>query len=254
MVTEMKAPIAEVTRGFSDANAVAERGMKVISREEIKNQDGIVLQIEQRTQHGVFSKWIYATGDANETLFVTASFPRDSANNLSDEMKRCVLSAQWDRAAKPMANELGFSVQPAGDLLPNNTVSNSLMFSTRGVAVVEKDDEALFVATPSISTVVPENAREYAENRIKQLPKDFSNLTIKSSAPVEIDGLKGYEVIAEADDNFKGRMRRVMIHQTMLFDESSYFLMLGIVESSNAEKNLEAFRTMARSFKRTNTD
>ncbi len=254
MVTEMKVPFAEFTKGFGDAAAVAARGMKIINREEIKNANvtGILLQIEQQTELGMFSKWLYATGDANETLFVTATFPRDSENSLSNEMKRSVLSARWDKDAKPVVNELGFTIQPAGDLQRNDVVTIALMFSTRGVAVVEKDDEAMFIASPSISNVAAENPRTFAESRVKQLNKDFSNVRIKSSVPVEIDGLNGYQVIAEANDNFKGRMRNITIHQTMLFDKASYFLMVGIVESSHAEKNLQAFRQMARSFKRTN--
>ncbi len=63
-----------------------------------------------------------------------------------------------------------------------------------------------------------------------------------------IDGLDGYELLANAEDSGSGTP--LAVYQVILFDDNSYLLMQGIVGAKTKTKYLPEFKAMARSLKR----
>jgi hypothetical protein len=63
-----------------------------------------------------------------------------------------------------------------------------------------------------------------------------------------IDGLDGYEIIADAKDTTSDTP--ITVYQVMLFDNKSYILIQGIVGTKIRDKYLLEFKAMARSFER----
>ena len=98
----------------------------------------------------------------------------------------------------------------------------------------------------STGKVAAGQQKQYAEDRIKKLPRGEFNL-IKEVKEVTIDNLKGYEIVAEGkskDDKTE------LVYQVMLFnDKGEYYIILGQAKEDR-EKNLATYRSIAGTFKR----
>ena len=64
---------------------------------------------------------------------------------------------------------------------------------------------------------------------------------------VQIDGISGYEIIAEGLDNTN--RTKEQIYQVMLFTDHGYYIMVGTAKN-DFETNLELFKKVARTLKR----
>ena len=77
----------------------------------------------------------------------------------------------------------------------------------------------------------------------------YTNLKIDENkiSDIQIDGISGYEIIAEGLDNSNGTKEQ--IYQVMLFTDNGYYIMVGTTKS-DFETNLELFKQVARTLKR----
>jgi hypothetical protein len=73
-------------------------------------------------------------------------------------------------------------------------------------------------------------------------------LTVVSGRPLAVDGLTGWELLADATDVKSGTALRV--YQLVLRDGSRYYMAQGLVGRDGAAAWVEEFRTVAASFKR----
>jgi hypothetical protein len=72
---------------------------------------------------------------------------------------------------------------------------------------------------------------------------------VTTTTPISIDGLDGYEIVADAQDASSGTP--LAMYQVMLFDNNrSYILIQGLVGANVRAEYLPEFRSMARSFKK----
>jgi hypothetical protein len=67
--------------------------------------------------------------------------------------------------------------------------------------------------------------------------------------PTTIDGVAGYELVAEGKDSATGRS--VTMYQVVLPDGVGYVLMQGLVASARAAEMVPEFRRVAQTFSRT---
>ena len=122
-------------------------------------------------------------------------------------------------------------------------MSGSLLYSTDGKIPTEKPT---LIVGNSISKVSSQNQKQYAEERLKKLPRGEFNV-IKEINNITIDNLKGYEIIADGktkDDNSE------LVYQVMLFnDKGDYYIIVGIAKEE-FQKNLDTFKKIAKTFKR----
>jgi len=89
--------------------------------------------------------------------------------------------------------------------------------------------------------------RKYAERRLRETAHT-KIISVKSTGPITIDGLDGYETLAEAQDVKSGTP--LVLYQVILFDEDSYILLQGLVGADLREEYLPEFKAMARSLRR----
>ena len=250
MITEIPGPFAETTAGFSNPSELKKKNMSVLNKQEVKpnGQNGLLLKVEQKVYETEFLKWLLVLGDENETVMITATFPKMYEAELSEEMKASILTAIWDRKKVVTPTEgLNFTVEEKGELKLSKRVSNMLMFTKNGIFPSKDVSDPLFIVGQSISRIAISDNEEYAKARVLQISQ-IKNIKIEQSNKIIIDNLNGYEIVANGKDTKSGQP--MLIYQVMLFEEKSYFLVQGLVSNENRQANLEVFKQMARTLKR----
>jgi hypothetical protein len=179
---------------------------------------------------------------------VTATFPKAREEELSGQLKSAVLSTRLEQGARldPEAN-LPFTLSVSKRLKVTPAINKALLYTKDGVIPTKSPKDPLFVAAPSLGKVTAGDKRQFAEQRLRQTA-ETKGLTVESTNPVTIAGLEGYESVAKAEDTQSGIP--LVVYQAILFDESSYILMQGLVGTELGEQYLPAFKEMARSLKR----
>ncbi len=249
VVTELPGPYSQVTAGFNEAS-LKTRGITLIGKENITidGYKGLLLQATQSTNSIVFMKWITVFGDEKETILIAATFPRDIAKNLSQPLKTAVTSAKWlrNKAVDPFA-DLKFAVTDTPNLKFAKRVQNALLYTKNGMIATGSANDPILVVTESISNVLVANQKQFAEKRITQT-QQVKNLSIDTSKPITIDGLNGYEIIANATDVSSNTPTTV--YQVMLFEGQSYYIIQGLIGNSSKAKYLPEFQKIATSFRK----
>lgn len=250
MATMLPAPFSEITADFT-AERMGARGMILLSKEtvNIDGQQGILLQVMQKAYGIEFQKWILVIGDSGKTIMIIATFPKSLEAQLSSRLKSVVMSAKLDQGTPPApGDDLPFTVTASPKLrLTTQGISKLLMYTKDGVIPVKSPEDPLFLVAPSLSQVAIMDKRAFAEQRLSQTAE--TKLTaIKSTRPISIDGLSGYESLADAEDVNSGTP--LTFYQVMLFDENSYILMQGLVGAKLSNTYMPEFVAMARSLKR----
>jgi hypothetical protein len=250
VVTEIPGPFSEVSAGFSDSSALMKKGMSALNKQEVKvnGQSGLLVQIRHNLSVGEFLKWILVFGDEKESVIITATFPKEFENELSEKMKASILTATWDREKNISPTEgLNFTVSEKGDLKLAKRFINMLAFTKGGVFPDKAVNNPLLTVGQSVSKFEISDPEGFARARILQTTS-VTGIEIEQSSKVTIDNLNGYEMVAKGKDNESGQP--MVIYQTILFESQSYYIMLGLISTRQGETYLTAFREMARSFKR----
>ena len=249
MVTEIPGPYAEVTAGFSKGGLVSQ-GMTLVSKQEItlEGRKALLLHLKQTAEGMAYLKWLAALGDEKQTVLVTATFPEELKERLSEPLRRSVLSVRLTPAAAldPLAG-LNYTVTGHPALKLAKRFSNALIFTADGKLPGEPTGDPLLVVAPSLSRAEIADRKRFAERRLGEIDS-VTEIALKSSEAITIDGLPGYETIAEARD--KDLKHPVTVYQVALFDGDSYYLIQGFTKVADQQQNLEVFRAVARTFRR----
>jgi hypothetical protein len=249
MALKFSGPFKEISTGLTEEN-MKTRGWTWIGREDIKFEEyaGVLIHFQQPAFGNEFLKWSLAFGDDKGTIMVTATFPKALEGKLSAPLKSVVLSTKLDNGspADPVA-ALPFTLVASPRLKLTPALTGTLAYTKGGTIPAASPTDPLFVVTPSIGKVTIGNSEQYATRKILQTAHT-KGLSIQSTNPITIDGLDGYEVFAEGNDE-KSDIP-VLVYQAMLFDNDSYILMVGLVGSEVKDDYLSEFKSMARSFRR----
>jgi hypothetical protein len=249
LAASVPGPYAQVSAGFT-RDEMRERGWTLRSRDdvEVEGLKGILVRFEQPAGGEVFSKWALVFGDERTTTMVTATVPRARAQDVAGRLEAALSSVRLHRGApSDPGADLPFTLTPSPKLRPAPGIGRTLVYTEDGVVPVKSFADPLFVAAPSVGSVVVTDRRSFAEGRLRETAAT-KGLVVKSTEAVAIDGLDGYESLAEAQDATSGTP--LVVHQVILFDEGSYVLLQGIVGTDLRDEYLPEFRAMARSLKR----
>jgi hypothetical protein len=249
MAMSIPGPYSKVAAGFTQEQMKA-RGWTLQSKQDVKvdGLPGILAHFEQPAGGQLFLKWSLAFGDDRKTTLVTATAPKAQDRELAARLKAAVLSTRLDRHAPPdPGTDLPFTVAASPKLKLTPAISKTLAYTKDGVIPTESPKDPLFLAAPALGKVVAEDKRQYAERRLRQTAVT-KGLALKSTHAINIDGLDGYESLAEAEDAESGAP--LIVYQVILFDEGSYILMHGLVGTELRDEYLPEFKAMARSFQR----
>jgi hypothetical protein len=227
------------------------RGWILRSRQEVKVDDlpGILVHFEQPSGGNVFLKWSLIFGDDQKTTIVTATFPKSYERKWSSLLKSAVQSSTriLQKGQSESGPNLPFTITTSKKLKPTQIISSSLAYTKDGVVPAKSPTDPIFIAVPSIGQVVVVNKLSYAENLIRQTP-NVKKLSVKSTEPVTIANLQGFESIAEAEDVDSGIP--LTVYQVILFNQDSYIRMIGITGTQFRNEYLPEFKAMARSLQR----
>lgn len=249
LITNIPGPFAACTAGFTEQQ-MEKRGWTFLGKQTINvdGMSGILVHFQQPAAGIVFRKWVVAFGDEKGTTIVTAMFPKSRERVLSDRMKSAVLSVRPATSSpSDRGDDFDFSVESSQELKRAQTIGKTLVYTKDGNLPAKSPKDPLFVVGPSLGQVAVSDRLQYAENRLYQTAHT-ERISVSSTRYITIDGLKGYEFLAEAIDADSGTP--LALYHVMLFDEDSYVLMQGLVGASLRAKYLPEFKSMAHSFRR----
>jgi hypothetical protein len=143
---------------------------------------------------------------------------------------------------------LPFRVSPTAVLKIAGRMSNLLMLTESGEIGPAGPGAAVFIVGGSVAAVDLVDLKGFAARRARQT-EQLKGLRIMQEGPTTIDGIAGYELVAEGKDSATGR--GVILYQVVLPDGVGYVLMQGLVASARAVSMVPEFRNVAQTFSRT---
>jgi len=250
MVVELPAPYAAATAGFT-REGLAARGMTLLEKSEVTvgGTPGLLLRMTQKAHGADYEKWTLATGSKDFTIIINGSYPVEYSKELSIPVKTSLLSAQLSGDA-PAAKEddAPFSITPEPPLKFARSVMKCIMLTKNGEFPAKSPEDPIFIASPSLSSgLVIADRKQFSVNRVMKI-EQVKEVKVISTGEVTIDSLQGYEILASGKDSKEGFP--VSIYQVMLYGESDYFIIQGLVGAGEKEKYLPLFRKCASSFRR----
>jgi hypothetical protein len=250
MVTEIPGPVAELTRGMTSAG-LATRGMTLISstKQVVDGRQALVMKVSQQAAGSTVFKWMIVSGTAKTSVMIVGTFPTSHDADIGDAIKASLLSAQWTAAAAPPDHFEGlpFRVASSAALKVAGRMSNLLLLSESGQMTPQSPDAAIFVVGSSVAAVDLGDLKAFSRQRAGQT-KQLTDIRVLQERSTTIDGVAGYELVAEGTDAATGRA--VTLYQVVLPDPSGYILMQGLVTPSRATVMVPEFRKVAQTFRR----
>ena len=247
-VHELRVPLEALLAGYISSETLRQKSRRVLRREELTlgGHTGVLLFVDETTVGTTFYKWILLLGDEQESVAVVATFPASMQAAMAEPLRASLLTARWARPTA-LANPTNFTVNEHGDLRLAHRLANILMYSRGGTMAIDSPDDPIFIIGPSFSSGPIENRRAFARHRILSM-SGLAGVEVREIAPVEIDSLDGFEIVATGAD--AGSSAPMILYQAILYQDPVYYLMQGVVSAQHADDYLESFKTMAHSFRR----
>jgi hypothetical protein len=248
VVSELPGPAEQMQKGMT-REMLASRGMNLIRSQIVKagGKDAVLIHVSQTADGKEFLKWMLIAGDANKTVMIVGTFPKESTE-LSLPIQRAILSASWSNLTKTPPNEgLTFRVYPTAALKRAGRVANMLVFTESGKMGPGDPAQAVLVVGSSISDASIDNVEKFARERATKTSQVGPLRNIKGQE-LTTDGLPGYELVADATDRKTGR--EVRMYQLILADQTTYYIAQGFVAASRGPGIVDQFRKVTGSFRR----
>lgn len=252
LVTELPAGFNTVSQAF-EAGAMASKGMKLLEKEAVPLQSqgqggkALLVHVEQESAGTAFRKWMLALGDDKGTALVTATFQKELEASESAPLKAAVLTARRDLSTEAPPVEPLFTLQQTPGLKRAHQVQNAVLYTPDGKLEGHAPEEPLLVVAPSIGDPGALDVKAFSEKRLR-LTAGVMDVVVESGAPLEVDGMKGYELVARATDSKRGTP--LVLHQVLLLEEGGYFILQGRMGTGRRQEYLPHFQAAARSLKR----
>jgi hypothetical protein len=245
MVTELPAPVQTLVDGFT-ADALATRGMVLLSKQTItlgNTQPATIMHVKQPANGMIYFKWMLVFGDSSHTVLVNGIYP-EAAAAIAPAIKKAVLTTVYNsrQEDKPLAT-VNFSIDVSGSGLQlAKYITGSLIYTADGK--IPSTGTTLIVSS-SIAKYTGSNREQFAVQRLQQLAHN-GTAVIKENNPVTINGLSGYEIVADSKDKDG---QNEMMYQVILYTANNdYFIILGLAKDAQPG-HLASFRKIAGSFK-----
>jgi hypothetical protein len=249
MLSAIPGPFSQINAGFT-AERLQTRGVHLQSKEDvtIDGQSGAILRATQSANGVEYAKWIVVFGNDDQTRIVTANFPATN-EKLEKSLRSVVLSARLDSTPPKTADtEPEFTLNSSTKLkrAPQG-MGKFLVYTSDGTMPTRSPEDPLFIAAPSMSRARIEDKRKFSTERMFKTAHTKVS-AIVSHKPIVIDGLDGFEAIADATD--EKTETPLLLYQVILFDGGSYIVMQGLVGRQDRDESLSEFKALARSLHR----
>ena len=253
-ITVLPGSAEETTANFT-AEKLLEKGVKLLDKQDVTfaGGKGVLLKISQLTLSGRQEKWSLVFGDETKTIMVGADYPVFKKEALAPLLRKTVLSAKIiETAPPPDLSEMNFTITDSEKLklAPNEIkmhLGGMLFYTEDGESPIKKKTDPLFFVVQSSGKAEITDLRIFAQYRLLQTAHLIDSKVI-SIKEIEIDGMKGSELLASARDEDTRDL--LMIYQVSLFDDHALFLTHGAIGKERSEKFLPEFKKMTYSIKR----
>ena len=243
---EIASPLEKVLAGVNEQE-MASDGMKLLRSEKVSmsGMDGTLFHISQEDPEGAVRKWILFFGNEKLTVMLAASASELLEASLGKTLEQCLLTAKWDAAKTldPYAG-MGFSLR------------ESDVFEIRGrrpggVLLARKDAPDELTPAEPILVVYPSASPEVAPIEIlamRQLTEgdQFIGFANFVERPLTVNGLNGYEIIADATESTMSLSVRILL--VVVRTSEKDMIIQGIAAPESWEKYLPEFHALAESF------
>lgn len=250
MITEMPGPYSEITKGFNKVDLSAQ-GMRLIGKKPatVCENDGLLIHISQAVQNRQYEKWIVAFGSQNDTRLVTAIFPQELRDRLSNALRSSILGIRCSYDSDSNLLEgLTFSISSTPKMKFAGRMGNNIAMTKDGAFPTKNETDPLLLAGASISQGLKTDSRKsFAIKRIQQTAT-LQNIHVLDIREITIDNLPGYEIMARG--TVKNHGGACSAYQVILYGETDYYLIVGIVSADEKADYLPAFQQIAMTFKR----
>jgi hypothetical protein len=256
LVTEMPIPKAEnAIAQLSSAQALKTRGMDLIESKDmtIDGRPAKLLLVSQFAQGIQFLKWIAVMGVGDRALLATASFPEAQAAKLKEPLRQAILQLRWTTSAAVQTFEgLTFDFKPVGDLEVSGRILNAVILTRKGAKMPLPATEpimvlgsALTILGSGLGRVTKQDLSAFSRLRLRQTT-EIAGFVETSGNAKTLAGQPAFELVATGYDR-KTRIP-LTVYQTIIVTDETYYILQGIVSTSNAKKYLPMFRAVANSF------
>jgi len=247
VVTEVPAPFATVTRGFTSEQAIKAQGMTLVERSAVTvgGRPAALLSFDQTVSGTRFVKWVLAVDRGALTSLLVGSYPADQAAQAEAPVKSAMLAASFGRPLDPV-EALSFTVTPVAPFEIARVSGQTVLLSPGGRFPVEDERAPIMVVGLSASRdlLVPDKL-DFALRRIEQTAT-VRDVAVHETRPLTIAGLEGFEVFAEARSKSAGVP--LTLYQVILYDTAGYSLIQAVMPTAAKETYLPIFARIAGSF------
>jgi hypothetical protein len=249
MVSELPAPVEELTRGMTKSG-LASKGMNLLgsTSEKVGGHAATLIHVAQQAAGRDFLKWMLVTGDSKTSILVVGTFPKSASGKVGEAIRSAVLTTEWAASSSVDPLEgLAFRIEPTSKLRIAGQVSGTLLLTETGKMVTAGPAEALYAVARSISAVPISDLAAFSEARAKVTAQlqDIRNFRGKA---LEVDGLKAYELEADAKDSKTGVAMR--LYQVIALENDGYFMAQGLITVARAPAMLPEFRRITKSLQK----
>lgn len=209
----------------------------------------VYMRASQSSPAGTFEKFFVLFRTDDQTILVSANVPIKAIEDGSvtpDEIEHILASAKTTE--KPTVRDL-FSLSHLGPFKEAGTlVGTSKVYTLDGRLEPEQRGEtrSAFMVAPSLDKRPIANPEKLAVRLLASLP-GYKDVKPGKPRHIEIGGLKGVEVSAEAVDADDGKP--IHLYQVMLLGkDGGYYRLIGIATPKQAARLTPEFPKIAQSF------
>jgi hypothetical protein len=179
---------------------------------------------------------------------INGTFPKE-LTELNKDVTESMFSVIYesDLIIDPLSS-VSFAVNTENTKLKfGKNITGMLLYTTDGKVPTESTDKTSFIVGLSLANVQTIDKKLTSINRLKRMP--YTNLKIDENKinEIEIDGISGYEIIAEGLNKQNGA--KELVYQVMLYTDNGYYVIVGTT-GNDFEANLDLFKKVAKTLKR----
>ncbi|MEQ1504044.1 MAG: hypothetical protein ABMB14_17510 [Myxococcota bacterium] len=248
LVQRMAAPYAEIAPGFEPAPLKSE-GMKLLDREDLTlaGAPAILASVRQRSGGVTYQKWLLATGDAESTVLIVATFPKAVAAVYGPMLREVLRGVEPGPAPDPAtAASVDFSLASTDLLQPMPAITGALAFTRTG-RPLDLPGDPFLMAVPSLGPVPVPDPGALAVQLVRSIDTIEIADPPPALVPVTVDGRDALEIVVHGTDRATGTP--LTVYQLLIVGDG-YHRVVGTVGTVDEAAWIPEFQRLGRSLTR----
>jgi len=242
-------PVVSILKGFNaDTFHKANINIKRTDELLINGYIGRLIFGEQSKEGKTYDRYTLIFGDGDNTYILNGIFSKDYEDKYGKAIKTSMLSVVYEpKRDNDPRSAVNFTIDDSKIKLKfAGTFAESLMYTADGKIPTKSKDKTMFFTAQVADQEGVQDKKLFSMELVKQAAT-VKNVEIKSVKPVTMDGISGYEIIANAKDG--KTLAPVLLYHISLYSDELYYIMMGMAYN-DYDANLRMFKVGCRTFKR----